>query len=344
MKNLLLLFFILSMIGCSSTNIVTMSVVEPAPITLPAHMKKIGIINRSLASDKDKMMDKVDQILSMEGKTLDKEGAEESIKGLQEELKRNNKIHEVLILEADQLENPGFGVFPAPLSWNKIAEICEKYQLDGLFLLEFYDTEATIDYSTKQVMLRNPLGIEIPALEHYASAHTIIKTGWRIYDNLGKNIIDEYIITKQVNTTGSGINPVKAAAAITGRKEAVKTMSFNIGRSYALNIVPYQIRVSRDYYVKGSDNFKVAQRKAQTGNWEGAAAYWEKEINNPKAKVAGRAFYNMAIISEINGNLDLAIDWSRKSYENFDDKLGLRYVRILENRKAKAQLVERQQQ
>ncbi|MDQ3535873.1 MAG: DUF6340 family protein [Bacteroidota bacterium] len=344
MKNVFLFLLIAGLWGCSSTNIVTMSVIEPAPVELPSYMKRIGIINRNLPSEKDKILDKVDQILSVEGKNLDKEGALESIVGLSEELKKNSRINEVLLLETVQLENPGFGIFPGPLSWNKIAEICMKHQLNGLFILKFYDTDATIDYSTKQVMLKNSLGIELPVLEHHASARTIIKTGWRIYDNNGKNIIDEYIITKQVTTAGSGINPVNAVAAITGRKEAVKTISYDIGRSYALNILPYQIRVSRDYYIKGSDNFEIAKRRAQTGNWNGAAELWEKEINNPKAKIAGRAYYNMAIISEINGNLDLAINWSQKSYEDYDNKLGLRYTRILENRRAQAQVLERQQQ
>ncbi|CAN5486732.1 hypothetical protein BH23BAC1_BH23BAC1_47010 [soil metagenome] len=344
MKKIFILFCITAIIGCSSTNIVTMSVIEPAPVELPPYMKKLGIINRSLPSEKDKLLNQVDQILSVEGKNLDKEGAMESIIGLKEELLRNNRIEEVKILEAEQIDNPAFGTFPGPLSWNKVAEICQKYQLDGLFLLEFYDTDSKIDYSSRIVTLKNSLGMEIPVPEHYASAHTLIKTGWRIYDYLGQNIIDEYIITREVTTAGKGINPVNAVAAITGRKEAVKNVSYYIGKTYAQNILPFQIRVSRDYYVAGSNNFKIAKRKAQTGNWNGAAALWEQQINNPKAKIAGRASYNMAIISEINGELDLAIDWSKRSYENYNDRLGLRYLRILENRRVKNQVLERQQQ
>ena len=42
----------------------------------------------------------------------------------------------------------------------------------------------------------------------------------------------------------------------------------------------------------------------------------------------------MAIISEINGELDIAIEWAQKSYENYNNKLALQYLRILKNRKA----------
>lgn len=341
MKNVFFALLILSM-GCQTTNIVTMSVIEPAPVELPSSMQKIGIINRSLPSDKDRLLDKVDKVLTAEGVNLDKEGAEASVLGLKEELERNNKLTQVVVLDIEQIEAPAFGTFPNQLSWNLVNEICSDHNLDGLFLLEFYDTDANVTYSSRQVNLPTPVGVTVPGLEHQASVYTTIKTGWRIYDNNGKNLIDEFLITEQITTMGKGINPIEAAKAITGRKEAVKNSSYHIGKEYALSILPYSTRVKRDYYVKGTNNFKIAKRKAQTGNWDGAAALWLKETENSKAKVAGRAAYNMAIISEINGELDTAIDWAKKAYEYYDDKLGLRYVKILENRKIKAEAVNRQ--
>lgn len=339
-----ILFFavlILNM-ACQTTNIVTMSVIEPAPVELPSYIQKVGIVNRSLSGDKDKLLDKVDKVLSAEGMNLDKEGAEASVTGLKEELERNNKLTQVVVLEVDQIENPAYGSFPNPLSWDQIASICSQHGLDGLFVLEFYDTDADIQYSTQQVEVATPVGITVPALEHHASVRTVIKTGWRIYDTHEKYLVDEYFVTEQLTTVGKGINPLEAAKAITGRKEAVKNNSYHIGRSYALSIVPYRTRVQRDYYVKGSDNFKVAKRRAQAGNWDGAAELWLKETDNSKEKIAGRAAYNMAIINEINGELDAALDWAQRAYADYGDKLGLKYVRILQNRKIRAQAVDRQ--
>lgn len=344
MKNLFLLFLAMHLIGCSPTNTLTISVIEPAPVSLPPSMEKIGIINRSESAGDQQVLEKVDQVLSAEGKNLDEDGASESITGLNEELNKNDRFEKVTILKSEKLGNPEFGVFPSAVSWDRIAEICKENQLDGLFSLEFYDTDSKIEYNTEKVTLEGPLGVEVPALEHYARATTVIKTGWRIYDNTGRNIIDEYIITESVTTAGEGVNPAKAAAAITGRKEAVQQISNEIGRSYALSIVPYRTRVTRDYYVKGSDNFKVAKRRAQTGNWDGAAEIWMNETENPDPKIAGRAFYNMAIINEIDGEIDLAIEWARKSYEDFNNKLALRYLNILKDRKARIQVLDRQQQ
>lgn len=145
-------------------------------------------------------------------------------------------------------------------------------------------------------------------------------------------VIDESIVSQPVVTTGQGINPTRAIEAVTGRIEAVQSMSRELGRSYAHSVLPYWTRVTRDYYVRGTNDFKTAKRRAQTGNWEGAAELWPTQTGNPDRKIAGRAAYNMAIISEIRGDLDAAIDWSRMAYEDYGDKRALAYVRLLQDR------------
>ena len=117
-------------------------------------------------------------------------------------------------------------------------------------------------------------------------------------------------------------------------------MSIKAGQNYAFRIIPYRIRVYRDYFVKGSDNFKIAKRKAQMGQWDEAGELWRKETGNPKMKIAGRAAYNMAIISEINGDLDEALNWARKAWGDYNIKQALDYVRILENRQYKSDVLK----
>ena len=69
---------------------------------------------------------------------------------------------------------------------------------------------------------------------------------------------------------------------------------------------------------------------------------WRKETVNPKMKIAGRAVYNMAIISEINGDINEALNWARKAWGDYNIKPALDYVRILENRQYKSDVLEQQ--
>lgn len=51
----------------------------------------------------------------------------------------------------------------------------------------------------------------------------------------------------------------------------------------------------------------------------------------------------MAFISEINGDLNGAIQWAQQSYENYKVNLALDYLGILRNRKTKNDILETQQ-
>ena len=338
--------FITTLIGiilsCSSTNNLTIGVTVPAPAYLPTNLKRVGVVDRTLVTDKNSKIDGLDKILSGEGKNLDKDGANETVQGLFNELKKNPNIEEVMLIKDTSLRTPGLGIFPAALSWNEVDQICTQNGVNALFVLSFYDTEAKVSYSSRQTSIANPLGIKIPAIEHIATINTLVKIGFRIYDPVNKVIRDEIITTQNVVSEGRGINPLKAAEAVLNRKQQVMQVSNNAGQNYAYRILPYKIRVSRNYYVRGSNNFKIGKRRARTGDWNGAAELWKEELDNPKRKVAGRAHYNMAIISEINGNLEEAIDWASKSYTDYNNKSALRYVNILKNRVAVSNQLEQE--
>jgi hypothetical protein len=342
MKKIIPLIIVAAFISSCSKDLMSLSIKIPAPVTLPNDIKVVGVIDRSLPTDENKKYDAVDRVVSLEGANLDKEGTQASIEGLTDELMKNKRFDEIKPITGVDLRSPGSGVFPAPLAWDVIEKICMDNKTDALFSLEMFDTDTKISYAANPVKIKTPLG-DIPGIEHQASMLTVVKTGWRIYDPATRTILDECPISDNITFSGKGINPVVAAQALIGRKEAVKEVANKVGQAYALRIIPYWLRVSREYYVKGTNNFKIAKRKAQTGNWDAAAELWEKETNNSKGKIAGRACYNMAIINEINGNLDAAIKWAQKSYENYNNKLGLRYVNILENRKAGVAILENQE-
>ena len=107
-------------------------------------------------------------------------------------------------------------------------------------------------------------------------------------------------------------------------------------------MIPRTRRIARDYYVRGSDNFKIAQRRAQAGDWDGAAELWERELTNPKEKIAGRAHYNMAISNEIKGDLEKAIQFASKSYTDYRTNIALDYVNILKYRVRQNRVLDQQ--
>ena len=343
MKNFLpLILFAIIFSSCASTESMHLSVLQPAPVSLPSYIKNVAAVNRTQVAKKSKVYDAIDKIVTLEGAKTDQDAAEETLIGLTDELKKNSRFDEIKMADSSLTTNTP-GMFPAPLPWDVVEKYCDDNNADALFSLELFDTDSKIDYSIYKTTIKTPFGT-IPSIEQQANMHTLVKAGWRIYDLRDKEILDEAAVARSVNFYGRGMNPLLAAQALINRKEAVKQVGNIAGHAYAFRIIPLWVRVSRNYYVRGTNNFKIGKRKAQTGNWDDAAKLWQEEINNPKRKVAGRACYNMAIINEINGHLDEAIKWAQRSYENYNNHQALYYVSILKNRQIGDDIAQAQQE
>lgn len=327
--------------SCSSTNLLRLSVTQPAPVTVSPDIKRIAVLNRSEISKQNEVIEVVDKIFSLEGKDLDREGSASGVIGLKEAFLKHNRFDEVILPDNRIINNAGPGIFPSPLLWDDVSRLCSKLKVDAIFVLELFDTDSKISYTTSPVTKNTPLG-KVSTIEHTAQMATHVKMGWRLYDPATKDILDEFPYETTLNFYGKGINPAAAASALLNRKEAVKQAARQAAEGYALRIFPYSARVARDYYVKGTDNFKIAKRKAQTGNWDGASVHWNDETKNTDPKIAGRACYNMAIISEINGDLNGAIQWAQKAYEQYNNRLALSYIRILKNRQVNDDILKAQ--
>ena len=343
MRKLFPLILIAAALVSCKTNQLYLNVTEPAPVTIAKDIKKVGVINRSMPTDETRILDVLDKALSLEGVDLDKDGAMQAISGLSAELLNNARFDEVKSLSDIDFRTPKLGIFPVPLSWEIVDKICKETGTDALFALEYYDTNTKLNYNVTETGSKEVFGVKIPTAVHQANMETMVKTGWRIYDPVNRQIADEFNHLQSVVFSGKGPTPLVAVAGLIGRKEAIIDVSNKAGHNYALRIIPFRNRVYRDYFVKGTNNFKIAKRKAQMDQWDEAGLLWEKETNNPKSKVAGRAYYNMGIINEINGNVSEALQWVQKSYADYNIKQAREYSRILENRLYKLQVINEQE-
>jgi len=66
------------------------------------------------------------------------------------------------------------------------------------------------------------------------------------------------------------------------------------------------------------------------------------QIENKNLKIKGRAYHNLAVGSELDGNLERALEWAIKSNENYQDKNTATYIQDLEHRIAQEQHLRKQ--
>ena len=315
--------------SCSSTNLMSLSVTEPAPVSLPPTAKTAAVVNRSRAADDSRTIDAIHRTISLESRELQAQGAGASLTGLTDALIRSGRFDSVKTPGNLDLRSFGAGVFPVYLSWDTVEKICRENHADVLFSLELFDAGSKIGLNIAN-LVQSPY--VITNLVQSMNMKTQVKTGWRIYDPSTRNILDQYFISRDLTVQGGSI--LSIGSALLDHKEAVIKAGNGAGEDYATRIIPYSLRVSRYYYVRGNVGLSVAKRMARAGDWDNAAKIWREATNSPSGKVAGRACYNMAIISEINGDLNGALQWSRKAYEMYRTPYALNYVNLLQQRQS----------
>ena len=336
-----ILFALVTLSSCK-TNLVYINVINPSPVTISNSTKNVGIIARTTPSPDNKTLNAIHQNVNGETLKLIQEASMESVRGLNDALTQNKRFDITKPIEDVKLTTPVSGIFPSPLSWIEVETICKDHGVDVLFVMEIFDSELKVVPINTPTKIENISDVLNTVTQAQVNIITTVKTGWRIYDPQKKYIIDEHPLYNNLTVVANAATIVNTTEALLGRKEAIKQEANRLGHVYAERIIPYWIKVTRDYYVKGNYDFKIATRKARTGNWDGAGELWLKQTESQKRKIAGRACYNMAILGEINGDLDTAIKWAQKAYENYNNKLALRYVNILKNRRSINQRVDYQ--
>jgi len=112
-----------------------------------------------------------------------------------------------------------------------------------------------------------------------------------------------------------------------------------------VRISPNWVRVSRYYYKKGDDRLKSAKRFVKVNNWKEAVVLWSQSAKSPDHKIAGCACHNMALAAEMEGELNIALEWANKAYKDHMLKKERTYInelnlRLMEVEKLKEQLPE----
>jgi len=305
-------------------------VLQPANVTIPPHIKKIGIINRSLASKDDKWLNIIEGILSGESIGADREGAEQALNAVKTELEKSGRF--TVTLPAVSLQG-NTANFDAPLDYTMVHAICQRHNLDGLVSMENFDSNSKLNMTVVEDLVKLPNGTTPKVLNNVANVNLQVTTRWRLYDDSTKNIVDNFTANNNKQFSAKGATIQAAQGALPYKRNALNESGFANGIIYGQRISPYWITIDRTFYKKGNDNLKLAADLAQRKKWDKAIEIWKKEMSlNVDKKIAGKACYNMAVACERDGNLKLAVEYAERAAAEFGLKNAHSYRAQLKRR------------
>ena len=147
------LFMIVSLtvflVACKTSS-VSLEVLVTAQITIPQHIKKVAVVNRSLPSKKELFYNIIEGFFTGESIMGDREGSDNCVKGLANKLNVNPRIGAVVVSGHD-LRGTGTREFPVPLDWGEVQKLCTEYQADALVCLETFDSDVWFNKGMQQI-------------------------------------------------------------------------------------------------------------------------------------------------------------------------------------------------
>ncbi len=306
--------------ACKSTYSVTVYNLEPAPVVLSKDIKRIGIVNEVGNKDASTDIASLEALVKATDQQVTEEGTRAALEGLMAELQKDRRFDTVMILNntsslwsTEESKNES-------IPWKALKELCLQNQLDAVFSLAFYQTDTRISEKRSSMeeldMLRTR--VMIPARE--LTLETLIENGWRIYDPFEEKVLDEIEVNEQVRTQAKGEDALNALRAMTDRADTLVSRSRGSGSTYGMRLKPSNKEVEREIYTKGSPLLEQAKGSVLEADWLEAARLWQMDLNHEKSAIRARACHNMAVLYEIKGDLEKAIEWAIQANSHEEGK------------------------
>ena len=319
-------FGIVSLISCETTSIVPIRVYDPPEVKFPDSTYNITLVNRLYYPIDNESFNNIIQN-RIDSLVIDNNAPQKLFEGIEDVLYGSELIDTVTIVQKTRevKDSLNLDIELVPMNWDTIGAISDKnssdvlISLDGLNIIPVYSTASAYsfgeDFST--------LFYKIGKLNVYLSAL------FRVYDPEKKYLIEKYHYYDTIFWESEGNSLHSALRNLPLKKNAVSEAAYWSGFYYGERFIPKWEDVDRFYFIRGHPDLKEAAILAKADNWLDAAKIWKVLAYEPDNKAASRAALNMALVSEMYDNLEVALNWAHKSY-SLDKKESVKeYLKVL---------------
>ena len=292
-SGLLWFVFLLILSSCVSFQKFSIEVYKPAELNLASDVKKIAIVSRNLKYEHDTLQNYqvrnhhlVKDKIRFNADSLAVKACLDSLSG---KLLAQNQFDSIWILPVNTFpEKRVKEIRPAKNEWYKV--VSEKTGADALIMLDMFSCfySQNDDNSTPVV-------------------NVVTSNIWSVYGVKEQKIIDRFTQVDTLYWDELDENGQSKKLRIPAKKDAISLAAGVIGENYAKHILPAWAKVDRTIMQTSDSEFQKATKLAQNTKWEKAVVIWQNYSENKSKLKRVTALYNLALASEMNGNIDQAI-------------------------------------
>ena len=336
---ILFIFVFSALYSCVSLKKISIQVAVQPEYPIDEDIQSMVLLNRSMNSQfTNTKADSLEKILINQKMLLDSVfqdsiAADTVIQVVAKSLFESGRFDVIIPKELNVVRTDS-ATIAEPLNVDFINEICKDFNVNAVLVLEGFAEQLNTKYYLTKIQ-----GVASEVAEYSGATDVNYSSEWRLYrpNNLKPVIrfqIGDTIFWKAYSYDLDDLYsqmPKTKSALIGGGIEAGLKMSGYIS--------PNWVDQTRYYYLTGNKEIDVVVSLIQNNKWEEAAAIWTKYTAIPSKTIRSKVEYNLALASEMNGDIDLAIEWGLKSYKTRYSKATEVYLKTLDNKRI-AQLKE----
>jgi hypothetical protein len=334
-KTFLFLLTGIMLVSCKSNyTLLTIENIQPAKEELSPDIQSITLMNRSMSSQfQNHREDSLQMYFYSKGFqlsniVLDSAAADTTIRALASLMFESGRYDVVVPLERNFKRSLSFEILPDTLSSAQVGEICTNFKTDALIVLERFSTKTMADYSAERYLD----GATGNVYSYNATLDLKYDAFFRIYKPGIKTLVKEIAVSDTIYWESVD----NSQAGLFSKLPTVKQALINAGIKVALDVdsklSPTWIPEKRGYFLFKNKN-DLGQKFMNENKYDEAGQYWAKMALSKDKKIRSKAEYNLALINELNGDLDKAIEFGLKSFYSYYRFQTQTYLKKLEARK-----------
>ena len=336
-------FIVVVLIGFSSCTSSYKSIyietARPSESMLPDDILSLTLMNRSITHDfKNYNEDTLQQYVYNKGFNiqniiLDSIAADTSLIVLGELLYESGRYDVVIPKDHSIYRGLKFYKIPNSLEWNFVKNICELYDTDALLVIERYLNRITTDYSFFT-------DYYVDQYIHEASIDSKYDAVVKVYDPRKEEIVKQLIISDTIYWFNDDFTQKKLFSSLPSIKEVLIQTGIKFALDVDSKLSPSWVNEQRGYFKMNNKADTAVTNFIDRADWFSAYGYWKKFSESSNKNIRSKAAYNLALASEMQGNIEKAIEWATKSYKTQYRIQTENYLRRLGERRKKLEKFE----
>jgi len=337
-KEILYVVIVLLIFSCSSLRNIEIEVAVQPEYPIDEDIQSLAVLNRSMTNQFTNFkIDSLEKILFNHKMLLDSIfqdsiAADTAIQVAANALFESARF-DVVVPKERNIERTDTSEIVRPLNIDFINDICTNFKVDGVLVLENF---------AEQLKTRYSLGAsEGPYYDGGINADTDVDyfSEWRLYRPHDLRPVIRFQVGDTIFWNASSLILEDAYSHMPRTKDALIGGGIEAGLKMSEYISPKWVNQTRYYYLTGKSEIDAAVPLIKENKWEEATATWSKYSGINSKLVRSKVEYNLALAAEMDGDLDLAIEWGLKSFKTRYSKPAEVYLKTLDL-KRKAQQKE----